>query len=145
MTQEKESDSGNLNKTILVIDDEKAVLDAASLILTRAGYSVICSESGRSAFAVLEKRAQTYNGNARTDLLVVDWKMPGWDGLRVLTEIRASAFKVIPIILMSGAVTREQLLTAAAKNATSVLLKPLDKDVLLAKVTELIGAGKAPA
>jgi CheY-like chemotaxis protein len=67
--------------------------------------------------------------------------MPGWDGLRVLTEIRTRPYKDLPVILMSGAVTREQLLAAAAKNLTSVLLKTLDKDVLLAKVTELIGAG----
>ena len=136
----KESKSNSPNVTILVIDDEKAVLSAVSMILGRAGYEVITNEAGYAGFTMLEKRAAANRDNPQIALVIVDWKMPGWDGLRVLTEIRSRPYKAIPIILMSGAVTREQLLGAAAKTATAVLLKPLDKDVLLAKVKELIGA-----
>jgi CheY-like chemotaxis protein len=139
----------DLKETILVIDDEKAVLQAVQLILSRAGYKVLTAESGSTGFQILERRAQTNPSDMPVSLVIVDWKMPGWDGLRVLSEIRRQPYKDLPIILMSGAVTREQLLSTAAKNATSVLLKPIDKDVLLTKVADLIGpgdlAGETPA
>ena len=139
------SNDAEAKRTILVIDDERAVLNAASFVLSRAGYIVISAESGQAGLAILEKRVEAYKGEARVALVIVDWKMPGADGLQVITEIRGRPYKDIPIILMSGAVTRDQLLSAAAKSLTSVLLKPLVKEVLLKKVGELIGPGDSSA
>lgn len=131
----------DFKETILVIDDDRAVLNTVSLVLGRAGYRVVTADSGQSGFAILERNAHSNDGDILFSLIIIDWKMPGWDGLKVLSEIQTRAYKDVPVILMSGAVTREQLLNTAAKLATSVLLKPLDKETLLAKVGEIIGSG----
>ena len=56
--------------TILVVDDEKAILDLAGVILKGAGYEVLVSDSGYAAFTLLEKRVQTLGAGAQGD--------PGW-------------------------------------------------------------------
>jgi CheY-like chemotaxis protein len=68
--------------------------------------------------------------------------MQGWDGLKLMNEVRSRNFGNIAIILMSGAVTREQLEVAAKNKADGILIKPLSKDVLLAKVADVVARRK---
>jgi CheY-like chemotaxis protein len=129
--------------TILVVDDEKAVLDMAANFLRSAEFEVVVSDSGYGAFTLLEQQVRSL-GELKVDLVIVDWRMSGWDGIKLLTEIRTRPYGNIPVILMSGAVTREELVSAARNRADSVLVKPIEKDGLINKVLEVLARTRKP-
>jgi CheY-like chemotaxis protein len=123
--------------TILIIDDERTILTLISTLLKKEGYETIVAESGQEAFALISKRIQEL-GSAQLQLIICDWQMPGLNGVQILNEVHQSPFKETPFILMSGALTREELLVAAKNKANGVLIKPLDKQVLLQKIKDLL-------
>jgi DNA-binding response OmpR family regulator len=134
---------GRPKGTILLVDDERSILDLMALILREAGFEPLLSISGYEAFATLDKRLSSL-GEPRVSLIISDWMMPGWDGIKLLSSVRASPFKAIPFILMSGQVTREQLEIAGRNRADSILLKPVHRETLIAKVNEVLRK-RAPA
>src|ERR1700704_296148 len=96
-------------------------------LLEPEGYEVLTAESGYAAFSMMGNRLQAL-GEPKVHLIITDWKMAGWDGIRLLGEIRVNPrYKDIAVVLMSGAVTREELVQAATNRADSVLVKPLKK------------------
>lgn len=126
---------------ILLVDDDKNILQFVSGILTKEGYEVLVCESGYAAYTLLENRFQGL-GDPKVHVVISDWVMQGWDGMKLLAEIRTRPYRMIPFILMSGAVTKDQLIEAARNRADAVLIKPIDRDNLLAKVAELMARAK---
>jgi len=80
--------------TILVIDDEKMVLEVVKLALTRAGFNVETALDGKTGI-------QKYD-NGSVDLVITDIRMSGMDGNDVFRHIRNSDRQFTPIIGMSG-------------------------------------------
>ena len=64
--------------TVLVVDDEQGVLTLLELSLQHVGYNVICAQSGREAMEILESER-----GATIDLTILDYSMPGFDGIEV--------------------------------------------------------------
>jgi CheY-like chemotaxis protein len=83
---------------ILVIDDEPGIRDLLDTLLSGKGYDVILAESGQKGLEVFRR--------ARPDVVVLDLKMPGMDGLTVLQQIRRLDPKE-PVIILTGAGTPE--------------------------------------
>jgi DNA-binding response OmpR family regulator len=83
---------------ILVIDDEESIRSLLATILRRKGYNVILAENGQNG---LERFREEH-----PDVIVLDLKMPGMDGLTVLQEIRR-ADSSQPVIVLTGAGTPE--------------------------------------
>ncbi len=82
-------------KTILIVDDQKSILDTAELILPSFGYKVLTAEGGFAALEVLKKETP--------DLILLDVMMPDLGGAEVLREIRKSSkWCNIPVIIQSG-------------------------------------------
>jgi DNA-binding response OmpR family regulator len=79
---------------ILVIDDEKAILDIIEIVLSRAGFKVEIALDGREGI-------QKFDSN-RFDLVITDIIMTGMDGLDVVDHIRNSDRPCTPIIGISG-------------------------------------------
>lgn len=123
---------------VLVIDDDSSALNFIAMILRKEGFDTVTAESGYAGFTVLERRAQEFDGDVRVMAIICDWKMPGWDGLKVLSEIRNRSTAHIPFILISGAVTREELENAAKNKADAVVLKPVNKDILVSKLKDIV-------
>lgn len=121
---------------VLVIDDDKDLLETTQLLLQSVGFEAIAAQSAQTAIGMISDRAQKNNGTPHLDAIFVDWKMPEMDGLDFLRAIRASEFAQLPIVLMSGAVTRDELIDAAKNGADAVLVKPFTKDDLSQKVSE---------
>lgn len=121
---------------VLVIDDDKDLLDTTALLLQASGYEAIAANSAQLAINMISDRSQKNNGTPNLDAIFVDWKMPEMDGLDFLRAIRASEFAQLPIVLMSGAVTRDELIDAAKNGADAVLVKPFSKEDLVQKVSE---------
>lgn len=83
---------------ILVIDDEQGILDLLDTLLSRKGYDVVLAASGQKGLEIFRRE--------RPDVVVLDLKMPGMNGLTVLQQVRSLNPKQ-PVIILTGAATPE--------------------------------------
>jgi len=106
---------------ILVVDDEQDIRDASERILTRTGFKVMKATRGDEALDVLDKE--------RIDIVLLDLKMPGMDGLEVLKRIRMLS-KTIQVIVITGYATVETAIEAMKQGAYDFIPKPFEPDQL---------------
>ncbi|MGB9698608.1 MAG: sigma-54-dependent transcriptional regulator [Thermodesulfobacteriota bacterium] len=106
---------------ILIVDDEQIIRDSFSRVLLKEGFGVETVASGRLA---LEKIAQE-----PFDLVLLDLKMPGLDGLETLREIKARDPDLI-CIMITGYPTIESAVKAVKMGAYDYLTKPCNPDEL---------------
>ena len=112
-------------KKILIIDDEKSIRRALGEILLFEGYEVTEAEDGNRGIEVCK--------NASFDLVFCDIKMPGKDGLEVLTELHV-LHPELPIVMISGHGTIETAVEAIKKGAFDFIEKPLDLNRILVTI-----------
>jgi CheY-like chemotaxis protein len=96
-----ESETGAAGKTVLLVDDDAMVMDIGSQFLKRLGYTVLSAPGGQEALALFKQASD------RIDGLLLDFIMPGMDGLETMQQVR----KIRPdvkIIITSG-YTRQQI------------------------------------
>ena len=112
------------NKTrVLVVDDDLAVCDALKFALELEGFCVETCNSGADLLA----------GTPSADCLVLDYKMPGMDGLAVLAALTARQVD-IPTILITAPLTQSIVDAARRAGVFCVLEKPLSDGVLLENI-----------
>jgi CheY-like chemotaxis protein len=111
---------------LLVVDDDKAVLDVLSECLEDEGYGVASAQSGREAIDVL--------ANGHIDLVLSDVRMPNGDGYFLLESIRHED-PAIPFIFMTGFSDRTEE-EALRLGANAYFEKPIQLDKLLETVEE---------
>jgi DNA-binding NtrC family response regulator len=116
-------------KSILVIDDDKAIRDSLRMILQYAKYETHFAEDGASGLAML--------ASTSFDLVLLDIKMAGMDGLEVLRKIKENE-PDLPVVMISGHGTIDTAVEATRMGAFDFLQKPLDKDRLLIVVRNAI-------
>ena len=107
---------------ILVIDDEIAIRDSMRMILEYEGYEVLSAPSGQEGIALVERESP--------DLVFLDIKMPGMDGLEALNRIRAVS-DAIPVVIISGHGTVATAVEATKLGAFDFLEKPLATERVL--------------
>jgi two-component system nitrogen regulation response regulator NtrX len=120
-------------KTILVVDDEKGVRDSLKMVLEFESFEVAFAENGQEALRAINQSA--------VDLVLLDVKMAGMDGLEVLQRIREKSGE-IPVIMISGHGTIETAVEATKLGAFDFLPKPLDRDKLLVTVRNALQQAK---
>ena len=106
---------------VLVIDDEEAMRDSCSMILTKDGMRAETAENGHLG---LEKAREL-----RPDLALIDLKMPGLSGFEVLEKIKELDPQIIPIVI-TGYATVESAVEAMKKGAYDFLPKPFSPEEL---------------
>jgi two-component system nitrogen regulation response regulator NtrX len=121
-----------MNARILVIDDEPAIRDAVRMILEYEGHDVIEAASGQEGLGLIERESP--------DLVFVDIKMPGMDGLEVLSRVKAT-HEALPIVIISAHGTAATALEAGRLGAFRFIEKPLAKDYILDAVREGLELG----
>lgn len=104
------------NKTILVVEDEPALLEAVKLKLTRLGFEVMAAATGEQAFTLLSQK--------RPNLIWLDVLLPTMNGLEVLRKIRENPeTKDIPVTIVSVSASPEKIRQAFALNVLDYIVK----------------------
>ena len=120
---------------ILVVDDEPGVRLFLRTVLENAHYEVLEASNG--------KEALTQTADHRVQLVITDLVMPELEGIETIQALRRSLPEV-PIIAMSGAFEGQFLRVAKAMGAKAILTKPLDPELLLAQVAEVLAGRVDP-
>jgi len=110
---------------ILLVDDEKIFVDNMVKLLTNRGYNVTGVNSGDSAIRALEERD--------FDVVVLDLKMPGMDGIATLKEIKKLGLFTETLVL-TGHGSIDTALEATKMGAYDYLTKPCGIDELVTKI-----------
>jgi two-component system, NtrC family, nitrogen regulation response regulator NtrX len=114
-----------MKSRILVIDDEAEIRRSVRMILEYEGYDVIEAASGPEGLTMAEREAP--------DLVFLDVKMPGMDGLEVLQRIKALN-EAVPVVIISGHGTVSTAVEATKAGAFDFIEKPLASERVLVTI-----------
>ena len=115
--------------TILVVDDESAIVETVEELLTWDGHTVLTASNGVRALEVL--------GEHVPDLLLIDFMMPLKDGIETLREIRSrDALASLPVVLMTAA---PMSIPQDAPRYDQLLVKPFNVQVLREAIQSALG------
>jgi DNA-binding NtrC family response regulator len=117
-----------LGTRLLMIDDEEAFVAALEKRLAHRGCTVLTAYTGEDGLKKLDE-------NPDTDVVLLDVKMPGMDGIETLRRIRAS-HPLVEVIMLTGHATVESAIDGMRLGAFDYLMKPADTDVLAEKVEQ---------
>jgi two-component system response regulator AtoC len=124
---------------LLLVDDDHAFRVSTSALLRQDGYDVVVAADGTAAVNALRQQ--------RFDLMLLDLRLPGTDGLGIVEALRLWG-EDIPILMISGFGTIESAVEALHLGADDFVTKPVEPDVLSARVAELLerrpGVGAVP-
>ncbi|HEB83521.1 MAG TPA: response regulator, partial [Bacteroidetes bacterium] len=118
-------------ETILLVDAEEPVREIGGSVLEMYGYKVLQAGDANETLSLL-KRA----GNP-ADLIVMDWDLPGTDGVSFVRQVRKFA-PGTPILLLSGLLTSAQVETPGLYGVQGFLAKPFLPEALVAEVRSLL-------
>ena len=123
--------------TVLVVDDDPSVLATYRRLLTRAGYRVVVEDDPHRALEI--------HAEHPVDLLLIDYKMPGMDGLSLLAAMRQRECAA-RCILLSAFINDDVEFQARTLGVARILHKPVDACVLRGTIQELlpVNGGSAP-
>lgn len=114
-------------KLILSVEDEEDIQQLVSYNLMKAGYQVICAESGEEA---LEKL-----GAEKPDLIILDLMLPGMNGLEVCKHIKKTdSLKNIPVVMLTAKSEEVDIITGLEIGAEDYVTKPFSPKVLIARI-----------
>jgi DNA-binding response OmpR family regulator len=105
--------------TILIVDDDPDIVRLLTITLQSEGFRLLSASDGNAALELA--RAE------RPDLLLLDWNMPGRDGLEVCRALRAesdSALRHVPVVLLTAQAEAEDTTAGFAAGVTDYVTKP---------------------
>lgn len=115
--------------TMLVIDDEDIVLESCRRIFSTEGFQVTCTTSPREGLRLIE--------NTSFDVILCDWKMPGFDGMDVLAELNQRS-PGSAVIMISGYPTVDRTVEAMKRGAMDYVAKPFTPDEIVRAVKKAL-------
>jgi DNA-binding NtrC family response regulator len=107
---------------ILLVDDEEKFLEMLSLRLKESGEAVLTASSGSRCLEMLEQE--------EVDVVILDVKMPGMDGIETLQEVKRR-YPLVEVIMLTGHGTIDTAVEGMKLGAFDFLLKPADFHVFL--------------
>lgn len=121
-------------KRILIVDDSPTIRKLIGYVLKRKNYITEEAEDGIDAMEKLS--------DIEVDLVIVDLNMPNMDGISFVKSLRHSYYNLdLPVIMLTTTSDSELKQEAYGAGINMFLTKPVQPDVLLAKVESLIGGG----
>lgn len=113
---------------ILLVEDHRELAELIATFLNRDGYLVEIRESSEQALAFLEVNT--------AKLILLDIMLPGMDGFGFCAALREKSN--VPVIILSAKVDKEDKMNGFAQGADDYVEKPVDMDILLAKISALM-------
>ncbi|MFL9880596.1 response regulator [Herbaspirillum rhizosphaerae] len=130
-----------LGLRVLVVDDNASAREILSTMARSFGLEVDMANGGVAALHLLkdaERKELPY------DLVLMDWKMPGMDGVETVLQMNAGEINSVPSVIMVTAFGRDEAQEEAARmqvHLSSVLTKPVTPSTLLEAIGEALGKG----
>lgn len=119
--------TGENARTILIAEDEAAIVTLLRYNLEREGYKVVEAADGRTALEKIEQE--------RPHLVLLDWMMPGYSGLEICRRVRQSATsRDLPIIMLTARSEESDRIRGLEHGADDYIAKPFSVSELLARV-----------
>lgn len=118
----------NTPKTILIAEDENSLRFLLKELLQSYNYNVISASDGIETLKLFS--------TSKCDILIIDKKMPGMDGVECIKEIRKNNLEV-PIILASGSITSDENLVSSLK-ISYLLSKPYNLDEIISAIENIL-------
>ena len=121
---------------ILIVDDEKDIIELVKYHLEKTGYKVIATGSGGDALDIAAKQNPA--------LVILDIMLPGLDGFEICRILkRNDTTKNIPVIMLTAKTAESDIITGLKTGADDYLTKPFSPKVLLARVETVLRRGVA--
>jgi len=127
-----------LKKSVLIVDDSENARDVLIAMLTANGLAARAVSSGEEALAAITRASE---GGQPFDLVLMDWRMPGIDGIEASRRIKAQrTISRIPAVLMVSAFEREEAMSGAASHELDgFLIKPVSESLLIDTIASILG------
>jgi two-component system response regulator GlrR len=123
-------------RPVLLVDDDKDLLQLIAMRLTASGYAVTAVESGEAALAALAV--------SRPQVVVTDLRMHGMDGMALFDAIHRDS-PSLPVVILTAHGTIPEAVTATRRGVFSFLTKPFEPKVLLDTVADAMRLSSPPA
>ncbi|HVN54491.1 MAG TPA: response regulator transcription factor [Anaerolineaceae bacterium] len=117
-----------MNERILIIEDDEAIVRLLRRGLAYEGYQVDTALDGQTGLALAR--------DGHPDLIILDWMLPGMDGLEVCRRLRTGGS--VPILMLTAKDTIQDRVQGLDAGADDYLVKPFELDELLARVRALL-------
>ena len=139
-TQPKECNLKNFR--ILIVDDFQFMADLLAGMMREMGVGeVITFDSASGALNHLKYVTKNYSNTTHIDLALIDWLMPGMNGVDLIKEIRRfdqDYIKFLPIVLLSAYTSKKVVEAARDSGANEALVKPISAEKLAKRLVHII-------
>ena len=115
-----------MSKTVLVVEDERAIREMIVLFLSQQGYQPIEAEDYQSAVNKLSEKPK---------LILLDWMLPGRSGIQFIQYLeKQEETAKLPVIMLTARSTEEDCILCLQEGADDYITKPFSPKVLLARI-----------
>ena len=128
-------DASSTKGKILVIDDEPDVREVLKIHLESANFNVIEAENGEEGITLMKSGSNLL----QVGLIICDIRMPKVNGVEAIDYLKENA-PSIPIMVVTGYPDSELAVSLLKKGVKDYLVKPVEKEKLLAKVKEVLSS-----
>ncbi len=111
---------------IAIVDDDTDFASFLSALLGNAGHTMVVSNNGTTFLRLV--KTETF------DAILLDWNLPGADGLGIVRVLRDELSLDVPIILLTARSEDEDIVAGLQAGADDFVIKPVDGNVLLARI-----------
>src|SRR4051812_22533532 len=130
------SSGGRGRKRILVVDDEKDLVDLITYNLQRNGYDFLSASNGNEALEIAVRE--------QPDLVILDLMLPGIDGTEVVRRLRSDSRTAgIPIIMLTAKSEETDVVVGLTLGADDYVTKPFSVKILLARLSTVLRRAEA--
>lgn len=113
-----------MNKTVVVVEDEKDIIESLKYMIEKHGFDVIAHESAESLFTNFQNNYCIY---------LIDWNLPGIKGVDIVRTIRTKD-KISPVFMISANTSPDHIIEGLKSGADDYLVKPFSYDALMVKL-----------
>ncbi|MFH0786318.1 MAG: response regulator [Pseudomonadota bacterium] len=124
-----------MDRHILIVDDSPTLRSSLTFCLENAGYQITQAENGQEGLETLER----LKGEGKSlSLIITDINMPVMDGIQFIQGVKATAWRFVPVLVLSTETERSLKDQAKSAGAAGWLLKPFRPEQLLWVVKKFI-------